>query len=324
MSTTDPDGQPSLSTDCPACPGEPVLERIDAHRALIGEGFVIRRALPTAKRRMVGPWCFLDHLGPGAFEAGHGLSVGPHPHIGLQTFTWLVEGEIFHRDSLGYEQIIRPGQVNLMTAGRGITHSEDAVTQEAGRIHAAQLWIALPDAERHREPSFRHYPTLPRVERGGFVATVLAGQALGEQAPAEVFSPLVGVDFCAEGPAELSVPLDHAFEHAVMVMSGAAEVEGERLEPGTLLYLGLGRRELALRCDAAARLLLVGGAPFGEEVLMWWNFVGRTHEEIITATEDWNAGRHFPPVPASPSPRLQAPDLGGLRLRASRDHRVVR
>ena len=269
MSTSDQQGQPSLSTDCPACPGEPVLERIESHRAQIGEGFVIRRALPTAKRRMVGPWCFLDHLGPGAYEAGHGLSVGPHPHIGLQTFTWLVEGEIFHRDSLGYEQIIRPGQVNLMTAGRGITHSEDAVTQEAGRVHAAQLWIALPDAERHREPSFRHYPTLPQVAQGGFVATVLAGEAMGQRSPAEVFSPMVSVDFGAEGAAELTAPLNPAFEHAVMTMSGVAEVEGERLEPGTLLYLGVGRRELTLRCDTAARLLLVGGAPFGEEVLMW-------------------------------------------------------
>ncbi|MCA9535622.1 MAG: pirin family protein [Myxococcales bacterium] len=321
MSTTDHHAEPSHSGDCPPCAEAPVLERIDAHRAVIGEGFVLRRALPTAARRMVGPWCFLDHLGPAEYAAGNGLAVGPHPHIGLQTFTWLVEGEIFHRDSLGTEQIIRPGQVNLMTAGRGIAHSEDTVTPDAGRVHAAQLWIALPDAERHRAPSFHHYATLPQVEDGGFVATVLAGESMGLRAPAEVFSPIVGVDYCALGAAQRSAPLEPTFEHAVLVMSGEVTVEGETVAPGTLLYLGRGRRSVALRTAEAARLLLVGGAPFGEEVLMWWNFVGRTHEEILAAAEDWNAGRAFAPVVGSPSPRIPAPDVGGLRLRASRGRR---
>ena len=306
---------PSRSADCPPCTGTPALDRIEAHRAEIGEGFVIRRALPTAKRRMVGPWCFLDHLGPAAYSAGNGLAVGPHPHIGLQTFTWLVEGEIFHRDSLGTEQIIRPGQVNLMTAGRGIAHSEDTVTPDAGRVHAAQLWIALPEAERHRAPSFVHYPSLPRVTRDGVTATVLAGEHAGERAPAEVFSPMVGVDFHAPGPAATEAPLDPRFEHAVMAMSGEVDVEGERISPGTLLYLGRGRSTFSLRCNDEARLLLVGGAPFGEEILMWWNFVGRTPEDILEAAADWNEGRRFAEVVGSPSPRIPAPDTARVRMR---------
>ena len=138
-----------------------MLERIEARTAQIGEGFTIRRAVPNRQRRMIGAWCFLDHAGPADYAPGKGLRVGPHPHIGLQTFTWMIEGEVLHRDSLGFEQIIQPGQVNLMTAGHGIAHAEDSVTDNAGRLHAAQLWIALPDDERHRIPNFQHYPDLP-------------------------------------------------------------------------------------------------------------------------------------------------------------------
>lgn len=298
--------------------GQPVLERIEARSAQIGEGFTIRRAVPSRQRRMVGAWCFIDHAGPADYGPGYGLHVGPHPHIGLQTFTWMIEGEILHRDSLGYEQIIRPGQVNLMTAGRGIAHAEDAVNEDAGRLHAAQLWIALPDAQRHRAPDFQHYPVLPVVESGGFRVTVLAGTAYGETSPAEVFSPLVGMDFTAVGAAQTSVPLDPAFEHAALTLGGEVEIEGERLAPGALLYLGSGRAQLGLRCESGSRLLLVGGEPFKEDVLLWWNFVARTQEEIVAATENWNAGRHFGEVNGSPSPRLIAPDLSGLSLKGSK------
>jgi redox-sensitive bicupin YhaK (pirin superfamily) len=296
----------------------PVLQRIPARVSVIGRDFTIRRALPSAQRRMVGAWCFLDQAGPVTYGAGQGLHVGPHPHIGLQTFTWMIEGEIMHRDSLGYEQVIRPGQVNLMTAGRGIVHAEDAVTEVAGRLHAAQLWIALPDAERHREPSFHHYPELPVLEWGGFTVTVLAGTAFGQTAPAAIFSPLVGVDLACAGPAQTLVPINPAFEHAVLVLSGALEVEGEMLEPGTLLYLGTARAQLALQSQTAARLLLIGGEPFVEEVLLWWNFVARHRDEMVAATADWNAGRSFGTVHGSPSPRLHAPDLGGLPMKSRR------
>ncbi len=307
------------STDCPACPGTPVLDRIEARAAQIGEGFTIRRALPNRQRRMVGAWCFLDHAGPADYGPGKGLHVGPHPHIGLQTFTWMMEGEVLHRDSLGYEQIIRPGQVNLMTAGCGIAHAEDSVTEDAGRLHAAQLWIALPEAERQRRlPNFQHYPDLPVLEAGGFRVTVLAGTANGQTAPTEVFSPLVGLDCTAPRAAQTAVPLNPAFEHAALVLSGQVEVAGGRLTPGTLLYLGCSREHLPLRCAAPARLMLIGGKPFKEEILLWWNFVARTQEEIVKATGDWNAGRYFGEVKASPSPRLVAPDLAGLNLKGSR------
>jgi redox-sensitive bicupin YhaK (pirin superfamily) len=245
-----------------------VLDRIASKTAEIGPGFTVRRALPTRQRRMVGAWCFLDHIGPMSYGRGKGINVGPHPHTALQTFTWVIEGEILHRDSLGSEQLIRPGQVNLMTAGRGVSHAEDAVNDEPGRVHVAQLWIALPDRERQREQSFHHYASVPVVEADGFTATVIAGSAFGQTAPAAVFSALVGVDFACQGPARVEAPLDPSFEHAILVLDGTAAVDGEPALPGELLYLGTGRASITLASDRAARVLLIGGEPFGEEVLL--------------------------------------------------------
>jgi redox-sensitive bicupin YhaK (pirin superfamily) len=291
-------------------------ERLEARTAEIGGGLTIRRALPNRHRRTVGAWCFLDHAGPMEFGADGGMHVGPHPHIGLQTFTWMIEGEVVHRDSLGNEQVITPGQVNLMTAGAGIAHAEDSAPGRAGRLHAAQLWIALPEAERRRPPAFRNYPQLPLVRSGGFDARVLAGSAFGQVSPAEIYSPLVGLDLTAAGAAALAVPLTAAFEHAALVLSGTVSVAGEVLAPGTLLYFSPGREELGLRTESAARVLVIGGTPFGEEILVWWNFVARSREEIAAATHDWNAGR-FGAVRGSPAPPLVAPDVAGLNLRAS-------
>lgn len=291
------------------------LERLEARSTEIGGGLLIRRALPNRHRRTVGAWCFLDHAGPIEFGADGGMHVGPHPHIGLQTFTWLIEGEVVHRDSLGNEQLITPGQVNLMTAGSGIAHAEDSAPG-GGRLHAAQLWIALPEHARHRAPAFRNYPHLPLIERGGFSVRVLAGSAWGETSPAEVYSPLIGLDLASAGRAALDLPLEPAFEHAALVLAGTASVGGEALAPGTLLYLGTGREAVTLQAEVPARVLLVGGTPFGEEILVWWNFVARTRAEIAAATSDWNAGRRFGPVHGSPAPRLIAPDLAGLKLRS--------
>jgi quercetin 2,3-dioxygenase len=291
-------------------------ERLETRSAEIGGGLTIRRALPNRLRRTVGAWCFLDHAGPMEFGAGGGMHVGPHPHIGLQTFTWMIEGEVVHRDSLGNEQVITPGQVNLMTAGAGIAHAEDSAPGASGRLHAAQLWIALPEGERRRAPAFRNYPRLPLIERGGFRVRVLAGSVFGETSPAEIHSPLIGLDLTSTGRAALSLPLDAAFEHAALVLIGAARVDGEPLAPGTLLYFGPGREALAIECADAARILVIGGVPFGEEILVWWNFVARTPAEIEAATEDWNAGR-FAAVRGSPAPALIAPSPAGLRLRSS-------
>ena len=293
-------------------------ERLEAHRAVVGDSFEIRRALPNRHRRTVGAWCFLDHAGPADYAADQGLRIGPHPHIGLQTFSWMIEGRIEHRDSLGFQQWIHPGQVNLMTAGRGIAHSEESPYGEAGRFQLAQLWIALPKAEANREPAFEHYPALPIVERGGFRVTVLAGQFCGERSPARVYSPLVGIDLTTPGPANADLPLEPAFEYAALTLEGAPDVDGAALAPGTLHYLGTGRTTLAVSSSVPSRLLLIGGVPFGEDIILWWNFVARTPEEIAEATRDWNEGRRFGAVQGARAPLLVAPELSTLRPRAGR------
>ena len=218
-----------------------------------------------------------------------------------------------HRDSLGNEQVIRPGQVNLMTAGRGIAHTEDSL-RDGARLHAAQLWIALPEAECRRAPAFQNHPELPTVETGGFRATVLAGSAFGLASPATVYTPLVGLDLAAAGAADTTLPLRADFEYAVMPLRGAATVAGEALTPGAWLYFAPGRTEMALRCAGEAQLLLLGGVPFDEDLIIWWNLVARTQAEIEAALADWNAGRFAPVRAGSPAAALPAPSLEGARL----------
>ncbi len=293
-------------------------ERLESHRAVVGDGFEIRRAIPNRHRRLVGAWCFLDHAGPANYAADQGLQIGPHPHIGLQTFSWMIEGRIRHRDSLGYDQWVNPGQVNLMTAGRGIAHSEESPYGEAGRFQLAQLWIALPRSEAHREPAFEHYPELPLLDRGGFHVTVLAGTFCGERSPARVYSPLVGADFATAGAARADFALDPAFEYAALTLEGVPSVLGEPLEAGVLFYLGTGHSRLLVASEGASRLLLIGGEPFGEDVILWWNFVARTVQEMEAATRDWYAGRRFGTVTGARPPPLVAPDVGTLKMRAGR------
>ncbi|WP_159917014.1 pirin family protein [Pantoea sp. 18069] len=283
-------------------------------------GIPVHRAVPQRALRKVGAWCFLDHLGPSVQHGDRSLQVGPHPHIGLQTFTWMIEGEVLHRDSLGSEQVIRPGQINLMTAGRGIAHSEESLGSP--RMHAAQLWIALPGDERDMPPRFQHYPDVPRCTQDGLEICVLAGEALGAVSPVQVHSPLVALDLSlradAPGPVTTELALRADFEYAVLALTGAVVVDGMAAAPDELLFLPAGRSTLALQCTPATRLLLVGGAPMHEDVLVWWNFVGRTQEEIAQALADWQAGpegaSRFGHV-ASPLAPLQAPALEG-RLRA--------
>jgi redox-sensitive bicupin YhaK (pirin superfamily) len=267
--------------------------RIPSHDSVLGEGMRIRRALPSRHKRMVGAWCFLDHFGPLDATQGRGLRVGPHPHTGLQTFTWPMAGEIFHRDSLGSEQLIRPGAVNLMTAGRGISHSEESPDERSPLLHGAQLWIALPDTVRHIEPAFEHYPSVPSLTRDGFRLTVMCGEALGERSPVRVHTPMLGLELLSQGDARSTLPLRTDFEHAVLVLEGALAVDGETLEPGTLLVLPPGRDRIAVQATAASRALLIGGEPFPEEILMWWNFIGREKDEITQYVRDWNAGADY-------------------------------
>ncbi|KIP13936.1 pirin family protein [Burkholderia sp. MSHR3999] len=297
---------PSASSE----PGPQTAERYPARAAEVG-ALPIHRALPNRQRKTVGAWCFLDHAGPVALSGDTGMHVGPHPHIGLQTFTWMIEGSVLHRDSLGYEQVIRPGEVNLMTAGRGIAHTED--TEDAllpgGRFHAVQLWIALPDAHRDRAPAFENYRNLPVHRDGGFTITVLAGAAFDRVSPAQVYSPLVGLDFASDGPARLAMPLDPAFEYAVFALTGDVAVDGAALEPNELLYLGAGRDRLELTTEAAARFIVLGGAPFEEDLLIWWNFVARNPAEMVAAADAWNAQRGFGDVQGETAPRMEAPAL---------------
>lgn len=286
----------------------PAVERIEAAATTLGEGMQIRRALPSRLRRTVGAWCFFDHFGPLAVAGTRGLRVAPHPHIGLQTVTWLLQGEILHRDSLGNAQRIRPGQLNLMSAGRGISHSEESPPDQQDSLHGAQLWIALPDAARQGEPAFDHHPQLPVLERDGLRITLLAGTALGERSPAQVHSPLAGLDLAAGDAVESKFPIDEAFEYCALVVQGEATVADQPLGVGTLLYLGRGRSHLGVRTPAAARLLVLGGEPFAEPMLMWWNFVARSKPELLQACRDWNAeAEYLGQVRGYDGARLHAP-----------------
>ncbi|MDN3922611.1 pirin family protein [Roseateles violae] len=299
----------------------PLVEKIPGHPGDVG-GLPINRALPTARRRLVGAWCFLDHAGPADLAPDGGMRVAPHPHTGLQTFSWMIEGEILHRDSLGSEQVLRPGQVNLMTAGRGIAHSEESLS---ARLQLAQLWIALPDAQRFCAPAFEHFATLPRLAAGGFALTLLAGEHGGARSPVPQHTPLLGLDLASAGAAETVLALRPGFEHGLMVLEGSVELSpagepAQRLEPGSLLYLAPGFDALALRAEAACRLLLLGGEPLTEQPLLWWNFVGRSGEEIHQFAADWNAGSGAfagVEVQGFDGPRLLAPDASQLRLRTT-------
>lgn len=248
----------------------------------------VRRALPNRGRRTVGSWCFVDHAGPIEVSGNLRPDIGPHPHMGLQTVTWLLDGELLHRDSLGSEQPIRPGQLNLMTAGRGIAHAEEGVRSDSDRFHAVQLWVAQPSATRDGPSAFEHHAALPRVEIENGEVTVLMGELDGSRSPARRDTEHMGADLALRG-GPTTVPLDPIYEHAIVVTIGAVTIEGEPVTPGHLLYLGAGRDELGLTSSGTSRLLLLGGVPFEEQLLMWWNFVARTRDEIDAGYEDWSA-----------------------------------
>lgn len=261
----------------------------DAHEAQVGR-FTVRRALPQRTRRTVGAWCFADHMGPADVTEGSGLDVGPHPHIGLQTVTWLLDGQALHKDTLGSEQVISPGQLNLMTAGGAVAHAEEATGHYRGTLEGIQLWVALPEATRHGAAAFEHHAELPRTELtgpagGSGVATVLVGAFGNAASPARHDTALVGVDLDLRATAV--VPLRQDFEHALIVLRGSAAVDGVPLEPGRLAHVGPGLEELRIDVDGPARVMVLGGEPFPEPITMWWNFVARTHDEIDAAYASW-------------------------------------
>lgn len=264
----------------------------------LGDGFMVRRALPAIEARAVGPFVFLDEMGPHEFKPGEGLDVRPHPHIGLATVTYLFEGEIVHRDSLGFVQPIRPGDVNWMTAGKGIVHSERTgpeLRASGHRVHGLQSWVALTHEAEETEPAFHHHPaaTLPRWMEGGAELTLIAGTAFGRTSPVAVFSPIFYVALAAQTKAKLTLAAEHD-ERAVYVASGSLRANGEEVPPGTLALFAPGE-PAPIEAEPRARAMLLGGADLGPR-RMWWNFVASSEERMARAKDDWRAGR-FAKVP---------------------------
>ncbi|NEB81808.1 pirin family protein [Streptomyces sp. SID14478] len=315
MSNLDREAVPSLCGGRGFVVAEPVRELLSPRRVKLGEATEVRRLLPNLGRRMVGAWAFVDHYGPDDIADEPGMQVPPHPHMGLQTVSWLHDGEVLHRDSTGSLQTIRPRELGLMTSGRAISHSEESPASHARYLHGAQLWVALPDAHRHTEPHFQHHAALPQVTAPGLLATVVLGTLDGATSPGTTYSPLVGADLALSRGADVRVPLDPDFEYAVLSMSGESHVDGVPVLPGSMLYLGCGRTELPVRAESDASLMLLGGEPFEEELVMWWNFIGRNQDEITQAREDWMSGSRFGEVKGYDGGRLDAPELPPVPLK---------
>jgi redox-sensitive bicupin YhaK (pirin superfamily) len=297
----------------PQCENEqaPAVELdIRARSRDLGDGFTVRRLLPSVARRTVGPFIFVDHMGPVGLPPGHGLDVRPHPHINLATVTYLFEGEILHRDSIGSEQAIRPGAVNWMTAGRGIAHSErsPALERKSGpRVHGMQLWVALPTAHEEDEPSFQHHAAadIPEVGQPGAQLRVIAGEAYGVRSPVTVLSPLFYVEARLEAGAELALPAEYAGRAAYVVEGAVVSDHRQRGEGEMLVY----RRGTGAKITAAtaARVMLLGGAPLDGERHIWWNFVSSRLERIEQAKEDWRS-EHWAKVPGDELERIPLPE----------------
>lgn len=291
----------------------------------------VRRTLPQRQRSLIGAWCFLDHYGPDRVDETGGMMVAPHPHIGLQTVSWLFGGVVEHRDSIGTHSLVRPGELNLMTAGRGVSHSEVS-TDETTELHGVQLWVALPAAYRDVQPAFAHYAP-PVVHGQGWDVQVFVGSMLGSESPVETYSPLVAAEMILDGGTTLEPDLQPGFEYGVLVDFGLVRVNGEEVKQHQLAYVA---PDDGLHLEAAdlSHVLVIGGRPLEEEIVMWWNFVGRDHDEIVGARADWMAqitdnngtltdtsetydgrfgivvGDHLPPVPA--------PSLPNARLKPRR------
>ena len=301
---------PTVDPVCSRSSATPAVETvIDARSRDLG-GFSVGRVLPSGARRLVGPFIFFDHMGPAALAPGRGLDVRPHPHIGLATVTYLYEGEIVHRDSLGSHQPIRPGEVNWMTAGRGIVHSERTgpeLRRAGSHVHGLQLWVALPLAHEETEPEFHHHPAhaLPFLEIAGVRIRILAGSAYGKTSPVKIFSPLFYADVAMPAGCELPIPSEHE-ERAAYIVDGVVTCEGEQAERGRMLVFAKGAR-VALRAMTEARIALIGGASIDGERHIWWNFVSSSEARIERAKRDWKEGR-FPKVPGDDAEFIPLPE----------------
>lgn len=322
MSTTEAD--PDFTT-CESGPDgfvilQPRLVPLGGLRALN-----VRRTLPQRARSLIGAWCFVDHYGPDDISATGGMTLGGHPHTGLQTVSWLFDGEIEHKDTVGSVSTVRPGEVNLMTAGRGIAHSEYS-TPNTAVLRGAQLWIALPDHERNSPPRFEHYAPEPFGIDGARLS-VFIGSLMGSTSPVRMATRLVGAELRLDPGATVTIEVDPTFEHGILVDDGRITVAGVGVDQSELLFIPSGQTTCTITAEQGpARVLLLGGEPLNERIIMWWNFIGRTHEEVAefrarwqaqafgevdTRTEDLPFGR----FPADWQQLIPAPQLPNGRLR---------
>jgi quercetin 2,3-dioxygenase len=299
----------------------PRVDVLSARQVPLGgpRAMTVRRTLPQRARTLIGAWCFADHYGPDDVAGTGGMDVPPHPHTGLQTVSWLFSGEVEHRDSLGSHAYIRPGELNLMTGGYGIAHSEVS-TARTTVLHGVQLWVALPEAHRDAGRAFEHY--VPEsVSVDGAEIRVFLGSLAGATSPVRTFTPLLGAELVLQPGAAITLPVDPTFEHGVLVDSGQVRVAETALAPAELGYVHPGIESLALANTSGAeagpaRVILLGGTPFGEEIVMWWNFIGRTHQDIVEAREAWQAATdRFGAVAGYPGDRLPAPALPNATIK---------
>ncbi len=317
------DVEPQERAEVPAVE-VPAVEVLTPRDVPLGgpRAMTVRRTLPQRERSLIGAWCFADHYGPDDVAETGGMSVAPHPHTGLATVSWLFSGEVEHRDSLGTQALVRPGELNLMTAGHGVSHSEIS-TPGTTVLHGAQLWVALPEGARDGGAAFAHHVPEP-VGGDGWTASVFLGSLLGVTSPVGTATPLLGAELTLEPGTSLTLDVDPSFEHGVLVDRGAVEVVGQDVATHELAYVAPGSAtlHLAARGGGPVRVLVLGGPPFDEPIVMWWNFVGRTHDEVVAARDAWQAqlghgvqvdGRFGVVSEMAPIP---APALPGVRLRS--------
>lgn len=275
-------------------------------------GTVINRTLPHRQVRTIGAWCFVDHFGPTTQEDA--MSVAAHPHVGLQTVSWLFEGEVEHRDSLGSVQVIHPGELNLMTAGHGVAHSELS-TANAKLMHGVQLWTVLPNSARNSEPLFDHYQVLPIIKIDGLTIQLFVGELLGKHSPARTFTQLLGAEVRVAPGNSQELLLREEFEYGVLLVQGDLTINSEAIPLENLFYSPAGAKTLKISSVTGATFVLLGGVPFPEPIIMWWNFIGRTHEEIVQMRIEWNGkSDRFPYFEDQIHGRIPAPELPNVRL----------
>jgi redox-sensitive bicupin YhaK (pirin superfamily) len=292
----------------------PVHDRFAGREVALGESTVVRRLLPNLGRRLVGAWCFVDHYGPDDIADRPGMVVPPHPHMGLQTVSWLLTGEVHHRDSLGSDALIRPGELGLMTSGHGIAHAEHSPVAHPALLHGVQLWVTLPSAARDVAPAWEQHAALPVLSGENVELTVFLGTLADTTSPGTTYSDLVGISITMGAGSSDVIALEPDFEYAALVMSGSVSIDDDELSVGTMLYLGTGRSLLEFSSARGAQFMLLGGTPFEEEVVMWWNFVGRSNDEIVQARTQWQDGERFGEV-RDAGARLTAPPLPPGTLR---------